>query len=79
MSSESGGMPENPPPQQMSQVETQDQVINEPEEIPQEELPTEGIGVPEESGEAQQPKTGQDGGFTCPTCKQPVAFLLQKV
>ena len=78
MSSESGGIPENPPPQQMSQVETQDQVINEPEEIPQEELPTEGIGVTEERREVQQPKTGQDGGFTCPTCKQPVAFFITK-
>jgi len=42
MSSESGGVPENQSTQQISQVETQDQVINEPEEVPQEELPTEG-------------------------------------
>jgi len=78
MSSESGGTPENQPTQEISQVETQDQVINEPEEVPQEELPTEGIGTPEEKGEVQQAKVGQDGGFTCPTCKQPVAFFITK-
>ena len=79
MSSESGGTPENLPPQQMPQVETQDQVINEPEEIPQEELPTEGIGVPEERGEVQQPKTGQDGDLPAQRVNNLWRFLLQKV
>jgi len=78
MSSETGGTSENQPTQEIPQVETQNQVINEPEEVPQEELPTEGIGITEEKGEVQQPKVGQDGGFACPTCKQPVAFFITK-